>query len=236
MVLGLTYLEGSHLSSLFRTNATVGGFYWQDVQALDEDDLWSRRGYSLLFSAATGFEYDTRRLEAETDRRAVVNVIGPHLDWSLYSGRLAFRWELGAYGDFAMVDSYALGPEFQPNPTPPLTTALRAHGYYYATGATAVSRARLDYRRISLTGEARANHFVSIDGLDRERSPLDADYKDFTDDRISTLGTFIVRPWGGALSVVAFGEWIGRRGTIGGGRASRKGFETAAGLQLMWAP
>jgi hypothetical protein len=236
LALGFTYLEGSHLSTLFRTKTTVGGFYWQDIRALDENDFWSRRGYSLLVSAASGFEYETRRLPAETDRRAVVNVLGPHLDWSLYSGRLAFRWELGAYGDFAMVDSYALGPEFRANPTPPLTTAIRAHGYYYATGATAVSRARLDYRRISFTAEARANHFVSIDGLDRERSPLDDDLKDFTDQRLNTLGTVIVRPWGGAFAVAAYGEWIGRRGTIGGGRASRKGSETSTGLQLMWAP
>lgn len=241
--LALTYLEGNHLSSLFRTKTTVGGFYWQDIAADEGGDAESvdpgapRSGYSLLVGAASGFEYDTRHLPAETDRRAVVNVIGPQMDWSLYSGRLHFRWEVAAYGDFAMVDSYALGPEFVPNPNPPLTTALRARGYYYAIGATGVTRARLDYLRLSFTAECRLNHFASVDGLERDRTePLDAGLVNLTDDRLNTMATLMVRPWGGAVAVAAFAEWIGRRGTIDGHRATRSGHEASAGLQLMWAP
>jgi hypothetical protein len=233
VVLSLTYLdEGAHFNSLFRTKTTVGGFYWQDIS----EGLSSRSGYSFFVGAATGFEYETRQLVGEGDRQAVINVLGPQMDWSLYSGKLVFRWEVAAFGDFAMVDSFALGPEFRANPMEPLTTVVRAHGYYYATGATGVTRARLDYRRLSLTVEARANHFVSIDGLVRERSELDAGLTAFTDDRIATQARLIVRPWGGLFAVAAFGEWLGRRGTIDSGRASRSGHEAAAGLQLMLAP
>lgn len=235
--LAFTYLEGTHLSTLFRTKTTVGGFYWQNIETPEDDPSGAvRSGYSLLVGAASGFEYDTRRLPAETDRRGVVNVIGPQMDWSLYSGRLHFRWEVAAYGDFAMVDSYALGPDFVPNADPPLTTVLRARGYYYALGATGVTRARLDYRRLSFTGECRVNHFGSIDSMQRDRTALDDGLINLTDDRLNALATLIVRPWGGAVSVAAFGEWIGRRGTIDGGRAARSGHEAATGLQLMWAP
>lgn len=232
VALSLTYLEGTHLSSLFRTKTTVGGFYWQDIG----EGLSSRNGYSFFVGAGTGFEYETRRLAAEGDRQAVVNVLGPQMDWSVYSGKLVFRWEVGAYGDFAMVDSYALGPEFVPDPSEPRTTVVRAHGYYFATGATGTTRARLDYRRLSLWAECRANHFVSIDGLDRVRSPLDAGLIAFTDDRIQSQATIAVRPWGGVVTVAAFAEWLGRRGTIDSGRASRSGHEASLGLQLMLAP
>jgi hypothetical protein len=232
LVLTLTFLEGEHLSSLFRTKTTVGGFYWQDIRG----DAYTRRGYSFFFGAASGFEYETRRLPAEGDRQAVINVIGPQMDWSVYRGRLAFRWELAAYGDFAMVDSYALGPEFVPNTTPPFTTVTRARGYYYATGATGVTRARLDYRRLSFWAECRANHFVSIDELARERTELDEGLIGFTDDRIHAQATLAVRPWGGVFAVAAFGEWLGRKGTRDHGRVSRDGYEAAAGLQLMVAP
>jgi hypothetical protein len=235
VVLSLSYLEGVHLSSLFRTKTTVRAHYRQDI-VFDDESGASRRGYSLLLGVGTGFEYETRRLAAEGDRRAVVNVVGPLMDWNLYAGPLTFRWEVATYGDFAMVDSFALGPEFRPSSTPPLTTVLRAHGYYYAGGATGLTRARLSYKRVSLMTQALANHFVSIDSLSRARTAEDAGLSALTDDRLDTVAALVVRPWAGAVAISAFVDWVGRRGTIDNGRASRTGHESAAGVQLSFAP
>jgi hypothetical protein len=235
VILSLTYLDGVHLSTLFRTKTTVRAHYRQNIVSDDESGA-SRRGYSLLLGFGTGFEYETRRLTNDGDRRAVVNVVGPQLDWNLFAGPLTFRWEVAVYGDFAMVDSYALGPDFVPDTTPPLTTVLRAHGYYYAGGATGLTRARLSYGRVSVMAQALGNHFVSIDKFSRNRTAADSGLIALTDDRLDTVAAFVVRPWAGAVGVAAFVDWVGRRGTIDHERASRSGHETAVGLQLMYLP
>jgi hypothetical protein len=234
VAMGFTFPdEISEIGSVFRTQTTVVGHYRQDITAHDESGATGtgRRGYSLMVGNGARFDYETRRLAAENDRLAVASLFGPQLDWTVYAGDILFRWEVAAYGDFALVDSHALGPETQADPTPPLTGVLRAQGYYYAYGATGITRARLDLGPWTLEAEVRAHHFVSIDGASRAESPLDAAFKDLTDDRLFGLSSVCFRPWRGSLGFTGFVEAVGRRGSRAA--VSRSSRELSVGASLI---
>jgi len=137
---------------------TYAGRFWRDH---DEDG----RGADRFLGLAAGFDYDSRRLENEWDRTAVFHLIGPRLALGYRGAHHEVRWELAAYGDVAMVQAHAFGP------VPPfsfdLTSVLRARGYYYATGASAITRIGVLTPRWTGELEARAYQMWSIDGLDR---------------------------------------------------------------------
>jgi hypothetical protein len=221
--------DGGEIASVFRTQTAVLGEYRQHI--VDDAAAGAPRGYGLFLGAGTRFDFETRRLAAENDRLAVASLFGPQLDWTVYAGNLRFRLEAAAYGDFALVDSHALGPETPPDPTPPLTAVLRVQGYYYAYGATGITRARLDLSWWTLEAELRAHHFVSIDGANRVDSPVDATFKDLTDDRVFGLTTLTFRPWRRNFGVATFFEAVGRRGSRA--EVTRSSRELSVGAQLV---
>jgi hypothetical protein len=223
--------DAAQVGSVFRTQTTVVGYYRQHITS-DDATGGERRGYSLMLGDGARFDFETRRLAAESDRLAVASLFGPQLDWTVYAGRVLFRWEVGAYGDFALVDSHALGPETPPDPTPPLTGVLRAQGYYYAYGATGITRARLEWGPWALEAEVRAHHFVSIDSASRAESDLDAPFKDLTDDRVFAVSSLGFRPWGRRLGFAGFVEAVGRRGSRGADTRSSRELSVGATLLL----
>jgi hypothetical protein len=231
VTMGLTLAEdAAHLGTVFRTQTTVVGYYRQHITS-DDATGGGRRGYSLMVGNGPRFDFETRRLAAETDRLAVASLFGPQLDWTVYANDILFRLEVAAYGDFALVDSHALGPETPPDPTPPLTGVLRAQGYYYAYGTTGFSRARLDVGPWTLEAELRAHHFVSIDGASRVESDLDAAFKDLTDDRLFAVGSLCFRPWRRSFGLTGFVEAVGRRGSRAA--VSRSSRELSVGAALL---
>ncbi len=234
VTIGVSFADdASQLGSVFRTQTTVVGYYRQQITSDDATGATSRdrRGYSLMLGNGARFDLETRRLAAENDRLAVASLFGPQLDWTVYANDILFRWEVAAYGDFALVDSHALGPETPPDPAPPLTGVLRAQGYYYAYGATGITRARLDLGPWTFEAELRAHHFVSIDGASRVESDLDAAFKDLTDDRLFAVGSLCFRPWRRSLGLTGFVEAVGRRGSRAA--VSRSSRELSVGAALL---
>lgn len=215
------------LGTIFHTATSLIGQRRQDVEG---DGLsGSRKGFSLFLGAGTGFDFSTRTLAGEQDRLAVMNLVGPLLDLTLYRGATRLRLQMGAYGDFAMVDSHALGPNSRADPLPPLTGVVRAQGYYYGYGATGVVRVLAECCWWKVDAEIRAHHFDSFDGPNRFDSPLDDAFRDLSDERLFTLAQLAFHPWNGPLGMGAYVEWIGRRGTMG--QLERSSREASIGLR-----
>jgi hypothetical protein len=141
-----------------RSMTTYAGVYWRDR---DRGGF----GHDRFIGLAAGFDYETRRLAEEWDRFAAFHLLGPRLVVGHNSRARALRWETAIYGDLAMVQAHAFGP--QPPFDFDLTSVLRARGYYYATGISAMTRLVVDASRWTAELEGRAYHTWSIDGFDR---------------------------------------------------------------------
>jgi hypothetical protein len=224
--------DADFLGTTFHTAMSLFGHRRQDV-AGDIITSSHRHGFARFLGAGSGFDFSTRTLAGEQDRLAVVNLFGPLLDLRLYQGATTFRLQMAGYGDFAMVDSHALGPDSPANSNPPLTGVVRAQGYYYGYGATGVVRAFVQCCGWTLDAEVRAHHFSSIDGPNRIDSPLDDAFRNLSDERLFTYAHLAFHPWGGPLGMGAYLEWIGRRGTMG--QVERASREASVGIRATLA-
>jgi hypothetical protein len=141
------------------TSTTYAGRYTRSIDAAGD-------GTDRFVGAAAGIEYESRRLPAEWDHELVFHLIGPRLALGWWTGGHRVLWELGGYGDLAMVQAHVFGPvpPFEPMPQ---RSVLQARGYYYATGLTLATRIRVDASPWFGALEARAQQMWSIDGLDR---------------------------------------------------------------------
>jgi hypothetical protein len=142
------------------TRTTYAGHYAQDISS-------DGRGWGRFLGLGTGFVYETRRLAVDQDRMMIAHLVGPRVELAAYDGPLALRWEVGAYGDFAMVQAHAFGPTLPFDGDPPFTTPLRRFGYYYAYGTTVDTRLVLEAQPFTLDLELAGQAYRSIDGLDR---------------------------------------------------------------------
>jgi Domain of unknown function (DUF3943) len=214
-------------ASSFGTRAALWGFYRQTV-VNDAEGKPSGRG--LLLGAGSSFDYQTRQFGTDSDRMAVLNILGPQAELSVWAGSFHLRWELAGYADFAMIDSHALGPDMPAVNVMRYTSALSERGYYFAYGATGYSRIQAELERVSLFAVFRYHHFVSIDGHDRVESALDAGLDDLTDTRLTSQLQLMFRPGAGLFAIGAYGEHAVLHGTIHA--ASRTTHVFGAGIQV----
>jgi hypothetical protein len=78
------------------------------------------------------------------------------------------RWDVGAYGDFSLIDPLVFEPVPPFAPAPPYISALQAHGYYYGVGFTGNTRLRIDSAAWSLDAELAHHGVWQLDGPDRK--------------------------------------------------------------------
>ncbi|MCK5345797.1 MAG: hypothetical protein KAR20_20445, partial [Candidatus Heimdallarchaeota archaeon] len=112
-----------------------------------------------------------------TDKLAILNLIGPVFELSIYSGQFKFRSSISAYIDFALLNSMALNEYSIDNDLyePQLKTTLSHYGYYYAFGFTFSSDMDLNYKNIQLKGKIKYQYYDSIEGLDRFQDDVEDD-------------------------------------------------------------
>jgi hypothetical protein len=190
------------------------------------------RGTGSYVGLATGFAVEWRRLAEEPDRLAVAHLVGGQVEATARNDSLALRWELLAFADFAMVQAHVFGPRlpFTPQPEPPYTSALRTYGYYFALGATASTRLRVDADRWGVDLELAAQHFESIDGLDRKEIGGPDDPHDVVDQRLTTRVAVELDPFDAGVSLRPYVETVLRRGLWED--RERATLEVDLGLQL----
>ncbi len=178
------------------TRAVVFGHF---IQKIKQDSYKNLKGYSFFAGAGSAFDFFKKRAIAYydqfeyhfdftggeeapqptefTDKLAILNLIGPVFELSIYSGQFEFRSSISAYIDFALLNSLALN-EYSINNDlyePQMKTTLSHYGYYYAFGFTFSSDMDLNYKNIQLKGKIKYQYYNSIEGLDRFQDDVEDD-------------------------------------------------------------
>lgn len=198
----LTYGERTLEEYIFVTNVVLFGHFSQKLRQDPEKEL---QGHSLYFGAGSAFElfkkkatvyYDKGEYHYDftageqatqptefTDKLAIINLIGPVFDLSLYSGPFKFGLSLGAYFDFGLIHSMAINKYstvydiYEPR----MKTTLSHYGYHYAFGYTLSGKTTLTYRNIELKGRLKYQRYDSVEGIDRFQNRVvdDCNVKDY---------------------------------------------------------
>ena len=176
------------------TKATLFGYWWQRISDTPEQGL---SGYSLSLGAGSAFDltkkkalvwYDAsqgglsdprfpRPTPAEfNDKLAVISLIGPSMDLTLFSPRSRFRWNADAYFDFALVNSLPLNEYSATHDLAGAKTTVLSWGYYYALGYTLSSSAVLDSGRWQWRGSVKYQRYDSIQNHDRFQEIITDDF------------------------------------------------------------
>lgn len=111
------------------------------------------------------------------DKLAVISIIGPSLDLTLFSPRSRFRWNADAFFDFALVNSLPLNDYSKTHDLTGTKTTILSWGYYYALGYTLSSAMEFDSGPWQWQGSAKYQHFNSIQGLDRFQEIITDDFR-----------------------------------------------------------
>jgi Domain of unknown function (DUF3943) len=153
------------------------------------------RGYCLTLGLGSSFEYFKKRPLADydavpvpvktdldrlrlgeprafTDKLAIVHLVGPVLDGTVFRRGLTFRAGLEASFDFALVNATAINDYSRLHDITGLKTTVFYYGYYYGLGGTLAARARLEAGVLSVHGLAEYNAWGSVDALDRFQAEI----------------------------------------------------------------
>lgn len=218
----------------FYTKAVLFGHFKQKIT---QDSSKNLRGFSLFWGAGSAFDLFKKRAIAYydkgeyhydftggekapqptefTDKFAIINLIGPVFDLSVYSGRFKFKLSLDAYIDFALVNAMALNEYSMEYDLyePKMKTTLSHYGYYYAFGFTLASKGSVRYRNFEINGKFKYQSYDSIEGLDRFQDDVedDCNVTDFrTMYKVSLGYSFSNSP----VKIVFACEGIDRKGTL----------------------
>lgn len=178
------------------TRSILFGWFKQDIRSNASEDY---SGYNFILGAGTAFDYFKKKSiqyydKGEyhydfqggevpfqptefTDKLAVMNLIGPVFEISLYSGPFRLRTSVGAYFDFGLINSMAINEYslFHDLTDPRIKTTLAYYGYYYALGYTLASDLDITCNTIRLQGKIKYQSYDSIEGLDRFQEELEDD-------------------------------------------------------------
>jgi hypothetical protein len=167
----------------FLTKAVTLGIFRQRI---GEDG----EGHSLTLGLGSAFEYFKKKPLASydsepvpvktgwddlhldeprdfTDKLAILNVAGPVLDWTIFRRGWKLRTVAEAYGDFALVNAYALNEYSQTHDIVGMKTTVFYYGYYYGFGGTFSGRVEFEAGNFRARAEAGFSAWASAHGLDR---------------------------------------------------------------------
>jgi len=238
--------RGGHAEETrFFSKAVTWGRFVQKIDA-------SGRGYALILGIGSAFELFKKRPVAEydanpvpvktdlarlhleeprrfTDKLAILHLAGPVLDLSLFRRDFRLRTVLEAYGDFALVNAYALGDFSRVHDIAGLKTVVFYYGYYYGFGGTLSASARLDWKGFTVHGLARFSAWSSADVLDRFQDEV-TNNAHLTDGRARYLVGTAWKVPGTPFELFVEIEGVRRRGRLAEVRAEGLEKKAYAGL------
>ncbi len=218
----------------FFTKVVLFGHFSQNIT---QDSSKNLKGYSLFWGAGSAFDLFKKRAIAYydkgeyhydftagekapqptefTDKFAIINLIGPVFDLSVYSGRFKFNVSLDAYIDFALVNAMALNEYSMEHDLfePKMKTTLSHYGYYYAFGLTLSSKGSVRYRNFEIRGKFKYQYYDSIEGLDRFQGNVKDDCN-VTDFRLMYKVSLAYSFSNSPVKIVFACEGIDRKGTL----------------------
>lgn len=209
-------------------------------------------GYSLSLGLGSAFEYykkrpfadydanpvpvksDLGRLHLEeprnfTDKLAVLHVVGPVLDWTVFRRDLRIRTVIEAYADFGLVNATAINDYSRSHEIAGLKTTVFYYGYYYGFGGTCAGSTRLDYKGFQARAQAAFSGWGSADFLDRFMAEItnNAHLSDTYFRYLLGVGWTVP---GTTLEVIADVEGVRRWGRLEEVRSVRRETKLYAGL------
>lgn len=209
-----TTRAGETLSDL-KLFARVGITTWH------RKDLRRDRGYNLIYSLGSAYEYGLhtapgRDTAATRDQIAIGHIGGGTVALTVRRGQLDVEVDAEAYGDFALVRSYAIDAHRARHPEDPVRSTIARDNYHHALGVTGRLALRAHYRGLHVGVTYHHDFLRSIQGLDRLQEELPLDYS-LRDQRIEGRAWLAyehaVRP--GLALAGQFGlEVRHRRGTV----------------------
>jgi hypothetical protein len=190
MNIGPKYIEEFNII----TKATLFGYFKKNLKE-NRDRLEGFQFYLALGSAFDMFRktskapYDTITSGSSTsehiavtrptdfsDKMAIINTLGPMIEFSLFKGRTIFTLNIEAYFDFALVNSIALSSYSVENQLYSIKSTLSKYGYYYALGFTTLVSMKVRRGNLNLDSLIKYHQFDSIDGLDRFQDSIVDDF------------------------------------------------------------
>jgi hypothetical protein len=160
--------EAKRISAFAQTS--FGGLYWQDIR---RDGSSGLHGASFFAGLGSAYEYSIRTMPELEDRWAVVSVIGPMLDFSMYRGQITARARLATFGDVAMVSPYPAKAFLRDLNGRATKSELSFDGYYFGFGASAMPEVSVRAKWFDIGVKARFDYIQSIDGLDRREELIE---------------------------------------------------------------
>lgn len=147
------------------------------------------------------------------DKYSIIHVVGPVLDFTVFSSKWKLRGLLEAYPDFALVNAFALNKYSETSDISGAKTTLLYYGYYYGLGATCSSAITLDIGQLRFSGMLRYHYWESIEGLDRFQTEIEDDFH-LGDSRLIYLVGLGYKVRSTPLRFTASLEGITRKGEI----------------------
>ncbi len=171
------------------------GSYTHHIRKYEDDRIW---GHSMFYSLISGYDFYKEKSiapydsDAEykyidesmlvetptrfTDKLAVINIIGPYMEWQYYFGKWKLMLTNAVTLDFALVNAFALNTYTETGDVSYTKATLYNYGYYYGLGFTLNSRFHLSYGNIYLNLAYKYQDYNSIEGIDRFQEELINDF------------------------------------------------------------
>ncbi|MGZ3807037.1 MAG: DUF3943 domain-containing protein [Bacteriovorax sp.] len=152
---------------------------------LKYDDAGDLRGYDVLLGLGSGSTWNdrgTNKKSNQEDFYGTVNILGATAHADLFYKGYNIRADIGFYGDFAMVKSYALS-EYKDSRGGTLdgeATVVRRRGYYWGYGTTTLAAISVKKGRFEVGYKGQFSSASAIHGRDRlpNTVELDTDFRD----------------------------------------------------------
>jgi hypothetical protein len=161
-------------------------------QHISRDHAGNVIGYSFLAGPASAFEhiqYETGDFE---DAIGAVHLLGPALELAFFQNNNYIRLGVDVFGDFAMVQPFALQEYLENHTLDGAKSVLQKRGYYYAYGVTVNPKIEIRRDPYRFTTEYKYSYYDSFEGSDRHgRVPNDFNLVDEREEYRVTFGRLI---------------------------------------------
>ena len=195
--------------------AVFAGYMKQDLSL---DTAGSLKGYSFMVGAASAYDIGMHNWQTITKQpfHAIVNVLGPTMDVSIYRSGVKIRFTIDVYPDFAAIRSFAFESYTKKmgENLGVIRSVLTEHQYYYAFGVTVNAKMAVQFHDFEVGGSVNSSYLDSIQVLDRYQSQLTNNFR--LSDAMNRYQAWIsYAPFGDCLKIRLLYDQMDRWGSIG---------------------
>jgi hypothetical protein len=150
---------------------------------IERDDRGDLRGYDILVGVGSASTWNDRGTSADgkhEDFYGTVNILGATAHADIYYKGFNIRADIGFYGDFAMVKSYALD-KYKASKGGSLTgesAPIQRHDYYWGYGTSTLAAISVHKGRFEVGYKGQFSSANSLSGRDRFLENVESNYSD----------------------------------------------------------